>query len=163
MRLRFCVGASMKRGRPHMFQHRLKPVAHRTRYRIWSPAAPSLSRRGRRLAWHSGDHTPGRTSPQGFLARHWVHTSCMFWVAYTMKKHNRATVVGAVTRGGANGTNGARLDKHFIAAIPVLSPIHPRTKTNWEGSGVRPDIVVDSGKALAVATKEILTKLAKKT
>jgi len=76
--------------------------------------------------------------------------------AYAMQTHKRATIIGEVTRGGAHPTAPFRLSPHFIAAIPVAETISPITRTNWEGVGVQPDIVVPARYARKVATTAIL-------
>jgi hypothetical protein len=78
--------------------------------------------------------------------------------AYAMQTQKRATIVGEVTRGGAHPVAPSRLSSHFVVQIPVAESISPITHTNWEGVGVRPDIVVDAGKALSVAKSLILKK-----
>ena len=52
----------------------------------------------------------------------------------------------------------SRLSSHFVVLIPVAESISPITRTNWEGVGVQPDIVVPAGKALGVAKSLILKK-----
>jgi C-terminal processing protease CtpA/Prc len=55
-----------------------------------------------------------------------------------------------------------RIDDHFIVAMPYARAINPITKTNWEGKGVEPDIVVPADQALerakAVAAEQIKGK-----
>jgi len=71
--------------------------------------------------------------------------------AYTLKVLKRATLVGAITRGGAHAGGPIRLTAHFGAFIPYGRPINPVTGTNWEGVGVVPDVAVFEDKALTVA------------
>jgi C-terminal processing protease CtpA/Prc len=78
--------------------------------------------------------------------------------AYAMQTRKRAIIVGEVTRGGAHPTAPFRLTSHFIAVMPVAETISPITHTNWEGVGVRPDIVVPAEYARSVATTAILKK-----
>lgn len=68
--------------------------------------------------------------------------------AYNLKNLKRATLVGTSTWGGANPGGVVRLNDHFACFIPVGRAINPYTKTNWEGTGVLPDVEVDSAKAL---------------
>ena len=70
---------------------------------------------------------------------------------YTMQALKRATVVGARTWGGAHPIALYRLGDHFFAAIPHSRTISPITRTNWEGSGVMPDVAAPPAAALAVA------------
>ena len=73
--------------------------------------------------------------------------------SYNLKALKRATIVGEVTGGGAHPTMGHRLDDHFQIDVPFARGINPVTKTNWEGSGVEPDVKVDASQALEMATK----------
>lgn len=76
--------------------------------------------------------------------------------AYDLQNLKRATIVGEKTGGGANpgGTmpvysfaDGSRLDL-YISMAKVENPI---SKTNWEGSGVKPDVETDPSLALQKA------------
>lgn len=68
--------------------------------------------------------------------------------SYNLKNLKRATLVGSSTWGGANPGGVVRLGDHFSCFIPVGKAINPYTKTNWEGTGVKPDIDIDPAKAL---------------
>ena len=48
---------------------------------------------------------------------------------------------------------------HFLAFIPVGMARNPITKTNWEGTGVTPDIKCDPMEALKIAQTIALKKL----
>jgi hypothetical protein len=76
---------------------------------------------------------------------------------YTMQALKRATVIGEQTWGGAHPTALYRLGDHFYAAIPHSRTISPITHTNWEGTGITPDVAAPSAKALAVA-KDMLQR-----
>lgn len=82
--------------------------------------------------------------------------------AYSMQVRRRATVAGAVTGGGANPGEMRRLHDHFEAFIPDGRAINPVTKTNWEGVGVTPDIIVAPDAALREARALALRHLAGK-
>jgi hypothetical protein len=71
--------------------------------------------------------------------------------AYTMQAMRRATIVGARTWGGAHPTGLYRLGDHFVGMIPNQRSINPITHSNWEGTGVIPDLPVASADALATA------------
>lgn len=73
--------------------------------------------------------------------------------AYNLKSLERATIVGETTGGGAHPTMGTRLDDHFMIGVPFARAINPITKTNWEGTGVEPDVKVPADQALATAKK----------
>ena len=78
--------------------------------------------------------------------------------SYNLKNLKRATIVGETTGGGAHPGGFARLDAHFGMFIPRGRAISPITKTNWEGTGVKPDVEVPAGQALHVARLTALKK-----
>jgi len=82
---------------------------------------------------------------------------------YNLKTQKRATIVGDTTGGGANPGGTERLSDYFGAFVPSGRAINPITKTNWEGTGVSPDIPVAADRALDTAYREALTKLVAKT
>lgn len=81
---------------------------------------------------------------------------------YNLKNLKRATIVGEVTGGGAHPTQPHRIHDHFSIGVPFARAINPITKTNWEGTGVQPDVAVPAAQALqtahAAALKNILPK-----
>jgi len=80
--------------------------------------------------------------------------------AYTMQALKRATVVGERTWGGAHPVSAHRIGEHFVAMIPSQRSISPITGTNWEGTGVIPDILVAPDHALATARQLMGRRLA---
>ncbi|MBX7218520.1 MAG: S41 family peptidase [Blastocatellia bacterium] len=78
---------------------------------------------------------------------------------YNLKNLKRATIVGETTGGGANPGGGVRLSEHFQMFVPTGRAINPISKTNWEGTGVKPDIEVPSDLALKTAHLEALKKV----
>jgi len=78
---------------------------------------------------------------------------------YDLQTQKRATIVGESTWGGANPGHTVRLNDHFGVFVPVGRAINPITKTNWEGTGVTPDIKVASGDALKTAQVLAVQKL----
>jgi hypothetical protein len=72
---------------------------------------------------------------------------------YNLKNLKRATIIGETTGGGAHPVSGHRIDEHFMIGVPFARAINPITKTNWEGTGVEPDVKVASADALATAEK----------
>lgn len=81
---------------------------------------------------------------------------------YNLKNLKRATIVGETTGGGANPGGNVRLNAHFQAFVPAGRAINPITKTNWEGTGVEPDVKVAKELALKTAYAAALTKAAEK-
>jgi tetratricopeptide (TPR) repeat protein len=71
--------------------------------------------------------------------------------AYTLKHLKRATVVGEITKGGANRAKRITINNHFTISIPYIKAIHPITKTNWEGVGVIPDVQVSARDSFVTA------------
>lgn len=71
--------------------------------------------------------------------------------AYDLKHLDRATIVGKVTGGGANPVTGRSLPSCFSLSLPIGTAINPITGTNWEGTGVQPDVAVPAERALEVA------------
>lgn len=79
--------------------------------------------------------------------------------SYNLRNLKRATIVGETTGGGAHPGGTFRLDKHFGAFISTGRAISPITKTNWEGTGVKPHISVSKEIALKKAYMMALEKL----
>jgi C-terminal processing protease CtpA/Prc len=71
--------------------------------------------------------------------------------AYNLKNLKRATIIGEVTGGGAHPVGGFAIGPHVGARIPVGRAINPISGTNWEGTGVTPDIPVPQADALRTA------------
>ena len=91
-------------------------------------------------------------------SRHTVSGGEMF--AFVLKNQKRATLIGEKTRGAAHKTHLYSLQSCKLdVAVPVGTTIDPETRTDWEGKGVKPDIIVPSGKAMDLAYKMALEKL----
>ena len=67
---------------------------------------------------------------------------------YDLKALKRAIIVGETTGGGAHPVAPKRLDEHIGIRVPVERSINPVTHTDWEGTGVEPDIQVPADRAL---------------
>jgi retinol-binding protein 3 len=80
-----------------------------------------------------------------------------------LKALKRATLIGETTGGGANPGGTSRLSEHFGAFIPTGHAVNPITKTNWEGTGVEPDVKVSADQALRTAQIMALKKAIEKT
>lgn len=82
---------------------------------------------------------------------------------YNMKNLKRATIVGETTGGGAHPTDfHAFPDLGVGISVPFGRAINPITKTNWEGTGVAPDVEVPQEQALAKAHAMALKRLLEK-
>ena len=81
---------------------------------------------------------------------------------YNLKNLHRATIIGEVTGGGAHPGGDIIATDRFTIFVPTGRAINPITKTNWEGTGVQPDIEVPADEALFTAQVKALEKLATK-
>src|SRR5437667_806178 len=81
---------------------------------------------------------------------------------YNLKNLKRATIVGETTGGGAHPVSGQRIDDHFMIGVPFARAVNPISKTNWEGTGVEPDVPVKAAEALEKAQELAASKLQQK-
>jgi C-terminal processing protease CtpA/Prc len=93
-------------------------------------------------------------------------------MAYTLQAFKRAIAIigegNEKTKGAANNiTKPHHLceeefgEKWWTASIPNTKPVHPVTGTNWQGVGVKSDIVAGIGEWKGVVdAKEVATRLA---
>jgi C-terminal processing protease CtpA/Prc len=115
--------------------------------------------------WWTLAHVPGRKF--GGKKEVYVLTSRRTFSAaeeftYNLKSLKRATIIGETTGGGAHPGDGRRLSEHFGVFLPTGRAINPISKTNWEGTGVKPDVEVPADQALKTAQLMALKKLAEK-
>jgi len=80
---------------------------------------------------------------------------------YNLKNLKRATIIGETTGGGAHPVSGHRIDDHFMIGVPFARAVNPISKTNWEGTGVEPDIKVPADQALDVAKEKAAEQIGK--
>ena len=71
--------------------------------------------------------------------------------SYDLKMLKRATLVGETTSGRGHMGAPHRIDDHFTIRVPGMKVINPISKTNWEGTGVEPDVKVKAADALRTA------------
>jgi hypothetical protein len=71
--------------------------------------------------------------------------------SYDLKMLKRATLVGERTSGRGHMGAPHRIDDHFTIRVPSMKVINPISKTNWEGTGVEPDVKVKAADALRTA------------
>jgi hypothetical protein len=83
---------------------------------------------------------------------------------YNLKNMKRATIVGQTTGGGAHPVD-ARFFANLNAAmsLPFGRAVNPITGTNWEGTGVAPDIEVPEDEALDAAHLDALDTMLART
>jgi retinol-binding protein 3 len=79
---------------------------------------------------------------------------------YNLKNLGRATIVGETTGGGAHPGGMHPLGAGLAVFIPEGRAINPVTGTNWEGTGVGPDVACPADAALDTALAAALERLA---
>lgn len=77
--------------------------------------------------------------------------SCAEEFAYDLKYLKRARIIGEATGGGANPVRPFNVSNDIEVSVPIGVAINPITKSNWEGTGVKPDIEVSREAALDTA------------
>jgi hypothetical protein len=83
---------------------------------------------------------------------------------YNMKNLERGVIIGETTGGGAHPTSRVIFpDLGVKLSVPFGRAVNPITGTNWEGTGIEPDIKVPQEEALDVALHEALKKLLEET
>ena len=71
-----------------------------------------------------------------------------------MKSTGRATLIGEATAGANHFGGPGDLTDHFGVWMPVGRTYDLKTKQDWEGAGIAPDIAVDPKQALVVALEK---------
>jgi Peptidase family S41/N-terminal domain of Peptidase_S41 in eukaryotic IRBP len=82
-------------------------------------------------------------------------------LAYDLQQLRKSKVVGEPTRGGAHPCESFRVHPHLELTVPTARAIGSTTGTNWEGTGVTPDIPVPAAEALDTAHRLALTEMAR--
>jgi hypothetical protein len=82
--------------------------------------------------------------------------------SYNMKNLKRGTIIGETTGGGAHPTDAKIVQNDFILRVPFARAVNPYSKTNWEGTGVAPDVQIPAAEAFDRAYKMAVEKLAAK-
>ncbi|MFC7492611.1 MULTISPECIES: S41 family peptidase [unclassified Nocardioides] len=72
-------------------------------------------------------------------------------LTYDLQSLRRARVVGETTGGGAHPRKAFDLTPHLQLHIPTARSVNAVTGTNWEGTGVVPDLPCPADQALEVA------------
>ena len=81
--------------------------------------------------------------------------------SYDLQTQKRATLIGETTGGGANPGGPMPIGAGFVAFIPTGRAINPITKTNWEGTGVKPDVATSAPAALKLAHAQAVRTILK--
>ena len=79
--------------------------------------------------------------------------------AYSLQAQGRAEVIGESTGGGAHPTEGNPVTPTLVLLLPHARSVNPVTGTNWEGTGVTPDVAVPAAEAFRVAYGKALRHL----
>jgi Peptidase family S41/N-terminal domain of Peptidase_S41 in eukaryotic IRBP len=77
-------------------------------------------------------------------------------LCYTLQALGRAQVIGETTGGGAHPTRGFPISAAVHIGVPFARSINPVTGTNWQGTGVVPDVPTDAEQAYDVAYAKAL-------
>ena len=80
-------------------------------------------------------------------------------LCYTLQALGRAQVIGETTGGGAHPTRPFPVSPAVHIGIPFARSINPVTGTNWQGTGVVPDVPEDAERACDVAYARALEKV----
>lgn len=80
--------------------------------------------------------------------------------SYSLQNLKRVTIIGETTGGGAHPVEQVELSEHFFIIVPEGRSISSITKTDWEGTGVKPDFEVAAKDALLTAQLKVLSKAA---
>lgn len=73
------------------------------------------------------------------------------FLAYTLQAFDKAIIVGTPSSGAAHRNSYFPLNDQLRVSISTGAPVNPVTGTNWEGTGVLPDIEVAPEEALTAA------------
>jgi hypothetical protein len=76
-------------------------------------------------------------------------------LAYHLQSQGRARLVGQRTPGAADHITPVRLSGHVRAFLPEACVRDAVTATNWEGTGVVPDVPCEPAEALTAAIEEL--------
>jgi hypothetical protein len=79
--------------------------------------------------------------------------------SYNLKNLKRATLIGETTGGGAHPGELRKVGTHLRMFVATGRAINPISQTNWEGSGVEPDLKVPADDALRMAQLRALPPL----
>jgi hypothetical protein len=82
------------------------------------------------------------------------------WMAFSLQKLGRATIMGEQTAGGAHPVTRVPIDDRFMLQTPIGQIRDPIDGKDFEGVGVMPDVVMPASEALLAAQKFLLQRRA---
>ncbi|MEL7534992.1 MAG: S41 family peptidase, partial [Bacteroidota bacterium] len=125
----------------------------------------AICRRGDEFRKHEGwsfDEIAGKRMPDVplFLVTSSTTFSAAEGFSYDLQVYDRATIVGEITKGGANPGGFELLNEQLQVFIPDCRVVNHITNSNWEGVGVIPDVQIDAAQALdkAIALAQAAAK-----
>ncbi len=94
----------------------------------------------------------------------YVLTSAHTWsggegIAYILQERRRAEIIGEITVGAANAGKPYKIDEPFYVTVPNGRLRTAVRSSNWEGTGVIPDVAVSAADALRIADQHALRQL----
>jgi hypothetical protein len=136
----------------YLFDGESKPMSgtyHRPTDKLTSGGTP---------AWVPGRRL-GSTKPVFVLTSKGTFSAAEAF-AYDLQAHKRVTIVGEPSGGGAHPFVYRRVHPHFVLFLAESRSVNPITGANWQGTGVKPDVLVPADQALDKALE--LARSAKK-
>jgi hypothetical protein len=109
-------------------------------------------------------HIPGKRRPDipVYVLISGATSSAAEELAYDLKCMERATLIGETTAGAAHPVTKEIVQGVFDVRLPYGRPINPITRSNWEGTGVEPHILVLAEEALKTAHLHAMEQLSAK-
>lgn len=94
----------------------------------------------------------------------YVLTSAHTWsggegIAYILQERHRAEIIGETTVGAANAGKPYKINEPFYVNVPNGRLRTAVRSSNWEGTGVIPDVAVSAADALRIALQHALGQL----
>ena len=136
----------------YLISHFLEPNRHEMTF-LQAGEPPSQSR--------TLDYLPsGRLTDQPlYVLTNGRTASAAEAFAYDVQQFRLGRLIGEKTAGGANNNSFVPVAPGFMLSVSYGRPVHPVSGSNWEGTGITPDIAVSSAQALKAAHAEMLTEL----
>ena len=79
--------------------------------------------------------------------------------SFAMQGLGRATIVGQPTAGAAHSSRAFPVGAGLVLQLPIARAFNPRTGEDWEGTGVLPDVEIESTDALRAAHSRAVDRL----